>query len=187
MCPSLHMSFVQYHELQYKVWFLKDKNRKRPFVIVDYLKTCDCCCCCFSYTDISVHFFSEFFRFLAHIQSLAAGRFNWKCELSVAKIIWESLKARRFFKPQMYDFAQEKGKCLSRSASQPGQDHWFDLREEFFRSNWGLTYCRLDSSFYPWCWSIFQVAWLVINLKKKQTENEAKNKEHSNSEVYSKP
>lgn len=121
MCPSLHMSFVQYHELQYKVWFLKDKNRKRPFVIVDYLKTCDCCCCCFSYTDISVHFFSEFFRFLAHIQSLAAGRFNWKCDLSVAKIIWESLKARsrRFFKPQMYDFAQEKGKCLSRSASQP--------------------------------------------------------------------
>lgn len=152
----------------------------------------------FFYTDISVHFFSEFFRFVARIQSLAAERFNWKCDLSVAKIIWESLKARRFFKPQMCDFAQEKGKCLSRSASLPasqpypsegktlnGQDHWFGLREEFFRSNWDLTYGRLDSSFYPWCWSIFQVAWLVIDLKKKQTENEAKNKEHSNSEVYS--
>lgn len=73
----------------------------------------------FFYTDILVHFFSEFFRFVARIQSLAAERFNWKCDLSVAKIIWESLKAGRFFKPQMYDFAQEKGKCLSRSASQP--------------------------------------------------------------------
>lgn len=80
----------------------------------------------FFYTDILVHFFSEFFRFVARIQSLAAERFNWKCDLSVAKIIWESLKARRFFKPQMYDFAQEKGKCLSRSASQPA----LSLREK---------------------------------------------------------